>query len=107
MSRKLLSLAVLASAFCLTLGTADAQARHCRSQNRHRCCNQNSNCGFQQTNNCGQQQASYNGCQQTTACGNPQSNCGNAQAAGITTTPVGYTVPQPPMEQEPAPAPGR
>ena len=111
MSRNLLSLGALAAAFCLTLGTADAQARHCRSQHRSQRCCQTNTFGYQQ-NNCGNQQARDNGCQQTaryaapaaTGC-NVQSTGCNAQQVSFTAAPVSDSVPQPPIEQAPAPAP--
>ena len=113
MSRKLLSLAVLAAAFTLALGTADAQARSCHSHRHHRhhgCC-QTSN-----YDNCGNQQVANYGCQQTqqanyvttNTCCAPRATCCGAQAACATSvTPASYSAPQPPVEQAaPAPAPG-
>lgn len=117
MSRKILSLAVLAAAFTLALGTADAQARSCHRHNR--CC-QNSNygsgnCGF---SNCGNQQVASYGCQQTqqasyvttNTCCTPRATCCGAQpacAASVIPTSFSAPAPQPPVEQAaPAPAPG-
>ncbi len=110
MSRKILSLAVLAAAFTLVLGTTDAQARHCRSHHSHRGCCQNDNygCGNQQTANCGiQQQTSY---ATASTCCQPRATCCAAQNACATNAiPASFSAPQPPVEQAapaPAPAPG-
>ncbi len=114
MSRKLLSLGVLAAAFTLVLGTTDAQARSCRSHRHHRhngCC-QTSNYG---PGNCGHQQVVNYGCQQTqpvshvttnTSC-NPSATCCSAQSAcAISVHPASFSAPQPPVEQAaPAPVP--
>ena len=111
MSRKVLSMGILAAAFCLTLGTTDAQA--CRNRCHHRsnrCC-QNNNGGCQQASNCGMQQVSNN-CQQTVryaapaaTCCNAQSNACNVQNASFSTTPANASAQQPPIEEAPAPAP--
>ncbi len=80
MSRKVLSLVVLATAFTMIVGVSDAEAgrRHCRSRHQSCCQNSNygqSNCGHQQSwNDCGQQ--SNCGYQQTSSCGCQQSGCG-------------------------------
>ena len=112
MSRKLLSLGVLAAAFTLVLGTTDAKARHCRSHRSHHGCHQNNNCGIQQASY-GCQQTANVGCQQasyvtTNACRNPQATCCGAQSACATQViPASFSAPQPPIEQAaPAPAPG-
>ncbi len=115
MSRKILSLAVLAAAFTLVLGTADAQARSCHSHRHHRhndCC-QNSNYG---SDNCGNQQVANYGCQQTqqasfvttNTCCTPRATCCGAQpACAASIIPASFSAPQPPVEQAaPAPAPG-
>lgn len=113
MTRKLLSLAVLAAAFTLILGTTDAQAGHCRSRHSHHGCSQNNNCGYQQTNYGCQQTANF-GCQQvshvtTNACCNPRPTCCGAQSACATSViPASSSAPaqQPPVELgAPAPAP--
>ncbi len=68
MSRKVLSLLVLATAFTTIVGvTTDAEAgrRRCRSQNHTSC--QSSNYGH---SNCGQQHSWNDGCQQTNCCEN-------------------------------------
>lgn len=117
MSRKILSLAVLAAAFTLVLGTTDAQARHCRSHHSHRGCCQNNNygCGNQQFANCGIQQQTNCGVQQTSyatasTCCQPRATCCAAQTACAThVIPASFSAPapQPPVEQAaPAPAPG-
>ena len=115
MSRKILSLAVLAAAFTLVLGTTDAQARHCRSHHSHRGCCQNNNygCGNQQTANCGIQQQTNCGVQQTSyatasTCCQPRATCCAAQTACAThVITASFSAPQPPVEQAaPAPAPG-
>lgn len=115
MSRKFLSLGVLAAAFTLVLGTTDAQA--CR---RHRNCCQNSNYG---SSNCGYQQAINYGCQQTanvsyqpasyvtmnTCCAPRATCCGVQPACATSAIPASFSAPaqQPPAEQAaPAPAPG-
>lgn len=115
MSRKFLSLGVLAAAFTLVLGTTDAQA--CR---RQRSCCQNSNFAY---NNCGHQQVANYGCQQTAnvsyqqasyvavnTCCAPRATCCNTRPACTTSViPANFSapVPQPPVEQAaPAPAPG-
>ena len=108
MSRKLLSLAMLAAAFTLVVGTTDAQARHCRSHHSHRGGCQTSNygtCGNQQTANVGCQQASH---VTTNACCNPRPTCCGAQPAyGTSVIPASFSAPQPPVELgAPAPAPG-
>lgn len=66
MSRKILFLAVLAAAFTLVLGTADAQARSCHRHHRHNRCCQNSNYGYNHYgfSNYGNQQVANYGCQQ-------------------------------------------
>ena len=107
MSRKLLSLGVLAAAFTLVLGTTDAQARHCRNHHRNRCC-QTSNYG---NGNCNQQAANI-GCQQasyatTNACANQQATgCGVQSACGTSVIPASFSSPQQPVDDAPAPAPG-
>ena len=66
MNRKLLSLAGLVIAiFSFTVGSDQAEARHCGRQ-RNRCCQQNGNYGYQQN--------SYSGYRQNRNWG---SNCGN------------------------------
>ena len=112
MSRKLLSLAMLAAAFTLVLGTSDAQARHCRSHRSHNSCHQNNNCGMQQASYGCQQTASV-GCQPanyvtTNTCCRPRATCCGAQSACATQVmPASFSAPQPPVEQAaPAPAPG-
>lgn len=115
MSRKILSLAVLAAAFTLALGTADAQARSCHSHRHHRhhgCC-QTSNYG---SSHCGYQQAANYGCQQvqpvsyvtTNTCCTPRATCCGVQPACATSViPASFPAQQPPVEQAaPAPAPG-
>lgn len=120
MSRKLLSLGVLAAAFTLVLGTADAQARSCHSHHRHNRCCQNTNygsgnCGI---NNCGNQQVANYGCQPTqqasyvttNTCCAPRATCCNTRPACATSViPASFSAPapQPPVELgAPAPAPG-
>lgn len=117
MSRKLLSLGVLAAAFTFVLGTTDAQARHCHSHHRHNRCCQNNNYG---SGNCGNQQVTNYGCQQTqqasyvttNTCCAPRATCCGSQAACATlVTPASFSAPQLPVEQAapapaPAPAPG-
>lgn len=112
MSRKLLSLAMLAAAFTLVLGTTDAQARHCRSHHSHRGCHQHNYCGQQQAS-CGNQQTAIVGCQQTrqvttNACCRPRATCCGAPSACATSiVPASYSAPQPPVELgAPAPTPG-
>lgn len=114
MSRKLLSLGVLAAAFTLVLGTTDAQARSCHSHRHNRCC-QNSNYGH---NNCGNQQVANYGCQQTqqasyvttnTCCAPRATCCGAQPACAASVIPASFSAPapQPPVELgAPAPAPG-
>ena len=110
MTRKRLSLAVLAAAFTLILGTTDAQAGHCRSRHSHHGCYQNNNCNHQQANYACQQTANV-GCQQasfvtTNTCCTPRATCCGAQPACATSViPASFSAPQPPMEQA-APAPG-
>ncbi|MBI3863358.1 MAG: hypothetical protein HY290_15820 [Planctomycetia bacterium] len=101
---------------CLTLSSADAEARHCRSRHRHGCCQQTSNCGYQQGCSSGFQ----SGCQQTACCAQaanaccaPQATCCNVQpASGImqpaydTPAPAGNAVPATPIGSPIAPAPG-
>lgn len=119
MSRKVLSMGILAAAFCLTLGTTDAQASRNRCHHRSdRCshhrsnrCYQNNNWDCQQASNCEMQQVSNN-CQQTVryaapaaTCCNAQSNACNVQNASFSTTPANASAQQPPIEEAPAPAP--
>jgi hypothetical protein len=125
MTRKLITWAgAVVAVVSLTLGSANVEARHCRSHHRSRCCQQTSNCAFQQTTNCGSQQATncgnQSGCGQTagyastaTACCTPQSTCGNVQPASGTAPPAygtpvsaGDSVPPRPIITVPAPAPG-
>ena len=111
MSRKILSLAVIAAAVSLTLGSSEVQAKHCRSHHRHHGCQQTSNCGYQ-TNTVGCQQTVNSGCQQASRCA-PQSTCGNvrpvccvAQPAYATSAPAGFDAPPPaPAVQALPPAP--
>ncbi len=88
MSRKVLSLVVLATAFTMIVGVSDAEAgrRHCRF--RHQSCSHNSNYGH---GNCGHQQSWNHGCQQTNCgyqqtsnCGCQQSSCGGNNGCGVT-----------------------
>lgn len=114
MSRKILSLAVLAAAFTLVLGTTDAQARHCHSHRHNRCC-QNTNYG---SGSCGNQQIANYGCQPTqqasivttNTCCAPRATCCNTRPACSTSViPASFSAPapNPPVEQAaPAPAPG-
>jgi hypothetical protein len=110
MSRKILSLAVLAAAFTLALSTTDAQARSCHSHRHHRhhgCC-QTSNCGNQQVANYGCQQTQQASYVTTNTCCTPRATCCGAQPACATSViPASFSAPQPPVEQAaPAPAPG-
>ena len=107
MSRKLLSLAMLATAFTLVLGTTDAEARHCRSHRSHHGCRQisnYSNCGNQQTANVGSQQASYVA---TNAGSNPQPTSRGVQPAYDTSViPTSFSTRQASVELgAPGPAP--
>ncbi|TXT21707.1 MAG: hypothetical protein FD138_4006 [Planctomycetota bacterium] len=119
MSRKLLSLGLLAAAFTLVLSTTDAQAGHCRSHRSHRGCNQSSHCGYQQATICGHQQVANYACQPTSVvttnmCCAPRATCCNTRPACSTSVipasfsaPAPASAPQPPVEQAaPAPAPG-
>ena len=108
MSRKLLSLAVLAAAFTLSLGTTDAQARHCRSHRSHHGCRQirnYSNCCSQQAANVSNQQASYVA---TKAASNPQPTSSGVQPAYDTSVvPASLSTRQPSVVLgAPGPAPG-
>jgi hypothetical protein len=110
MFRKLLSLAALAAAFTLILGTTDAQARHCRSQCRNYGCNQScnyrqNNCRIRQTVNTTCQQASR--CAPRSTCCAPQATCCVAQTGqAIFSAPASNAAPQPaPFVEEAAPAP--
>ncbi|MBC7817846.1 MAG: hypothetical protein IAG10_13220 [Planctomycetaceae bacterium] len=113
MTRKLLSLAVLAAAFTLIFGNTDAQARSCcRSHHSNHGCQQNTHCGHQQASY-GCQQTANVGCQQvshvtTNACCSPRATCCGAQSACATSiSPATFSAPEPPVEQAaPAPAPG-
>ena len=113
MSRKILSLGLLAAAFTLVLGTTDAQACH---RHRHNRCCQNTNYG---AGNCGNQQVANYGCQPTSVvttntCCAPRATCCNTRPACSTSVipasfsaPAPASAPQPPVEQAaPAPAPG-
>ena len=130
MTRKLFSLAgVLIAVFSFTVGSTDAEARHCGRQ-RGRCCQQTAcqstgNFGCGQRVNCGSgcgqvrsigcQQMSHQGCQQqsrcctaTTACCTPQS--AGYQSGGYIVQPTDGTgapngPPAPPVEPAIAPAP--
>lgn len=118
MSRKLLSLGLLAAAFTLVLSTTDAQAGHCRSERSYRNCHQHNHCGYQQASICGQQQVANYACQPTqqasyvttNTCCAPRATCCNTQPACTTSViPASFSAPapQPPVEQAaPAPAPG-
>lgn len=132
MSRNLWSIAVLAAAFTLFLGTTDAEARHRRGHYRnHDCCqnrdyghhhhghhgyHQSVNYGYQQPanygyGNCGPQQQMNYGWQQTNfvttnTCGNPQPACCHVQPASTTSVVPEYIpAAQPPMESAATPAP--
>lgn len=125
MTRHVITLAgTLIAVACLTLGSADAEARHCRNRHRNRCCQQINNCGCQQGWNGGYQQATngcnQSGCQQTSfyastvnACCTPQATCcsvqpasGIMQPAYVTPTSAGNAVPATPIVSPPAPSPG-
>jgi hypothetical protein len=112
MSRKLLSLGLLAAAFTLVLGTTDAQAGNGRSHRNHRCCNQSNYWGYQQATNCGHQHVAYYACQPssyvtTNTCGVPRVTCCNSQPACATSVvPANFATPAPlPSVDQTAPAP--
>lgn len=117
MSRKLLSLGLLAAALTLVLSTTDAQAGHCRSYRSHRNCHQHNHCGDQQATICGQQQVANYACQPTsvvttnTCCAPRATGCNAQPACATSVIPASFSAPQPPVEQAapapaPAPAPG-
>jgi uncharacterized low-complexity protein len=60
MSRKIISLAMVAAAFTMIFGATNAEARHCRNQCRSNTCHNRGNCGY---SNCGQNVG-------TRSCGN-------------------------------------
>ena len=116
MSRKLMSLGVLAAAFTLMLGASDAQAKSWRSKYRDDgCCqsnnhsshhhhhsSRNNNCCYQQVSNNCYQQTSY----VTNACWNQQPTCGVQQYHGaVSASPMTNAAPPPPVATAPAPAP--
>lgn len=130
MTRHVITLAgAFVAVACLTLGSADAEARHCRGR-RNRCCQQTSNYGCQQGCNSGCQQGCnggyrqgfsggyYNGQQQaaypatTTACCTPQSTWRSGQPTSAMQpaydVPVsaGTPVPAGLIVSPPAPSPG-
>ena len=130
MTRQVIALAgAFVAVVGLTLGSAEVEARQCRTHRRNQRCQQTSNCAdqqtgnYQQTSNCGYQSS----CQQTarcastaTACCTPQSTCcapvstccsvqpvsGTVQPAYDTPASSGDSVPRAPIVTAPAPAPG-
>ena len=117
MSRRIVFLAVLTAAFTLALGTADAQARHCRSYYRYDGCGQHSNCGYRNCRyqhdgygNCGYQRIVHYRCQPTrssttTRCCDPQPTCIAVQPACATSVLPGNDSALQPSVQQAAPAP--
>lgn len=94
MNRKLISLAgVLVAVVSFTVGSTDAEARHCR--HRSRCCQRSF---IQQPCNSGCQQNASNGCQPTSNYAPGQATHGTpgvAIDAGQQTPPVEATAPVP------------
>lgn len=132
MTRHVITLAgAFVAVACLTLGSADAEARHCRGR-RNRCCQQTSNYGCQQGCNGNYRQGCNNGCQQgcnggyyngspqqvaypapATACCTSQSTWNSTQSAPGSMQPtynapisVGTPVPAGLIVSPPSPAPG-